>query len=239
MALRPHLNERVDLLYKDWIEPDIAKFTWQVAHDALQEEVARGFDAEPIVITDGTYRRDPRTVKPFGRIEFVARANLADAVEWILAELVQRSPHLGTRPYIYRDSHVVMVNGASITDLARLRTLKPGDKVQIVNTVPYARKIEGATGAKEKINRRTGKVARHARARRRGISASARGGVYRPVFAIAKQKFGRAMFVDFKMVKLDLGVKVWGQQGGSSKRRVQRDQVYPAIQLTMGRAVAT
>jgi len=240
MALSPrlHVNERVDTVYKDWIEPDLRKYTWQVAQDTLAEERAKGFDEEPIVITDGRYRADPRQVKLYGKIEFVARQNVADAVKWILAELVRRSPYLGTQPYIYRDSHVVMVNGASISDLRQLENLRPGDKVQIVNTVPYARKIEGATAAKEKVNKRTGKVTRQARAKRRGSSSAARNGVYRPVYAIAKQRFGRVMFVDYKMVRLDLGVRVWGKQGGGKNaRRVLRDQVYPAIQISQGRAI--
>ncbi len=47
------------------------------------------------------------------------------------------------------------------------------------------------------------------------------------------------MFVDFKCVPLNLGVKVWGDQGGrygkngvkGTVKRVQRDQVYPALQF--------
>jgi len=53
------------------------------------------------------------------------------------------------------------------------------------------------------------------------------------------QRYGRSLFVDFKYVKLDTGVKVWGDQGGGYRtsgtkrtvKRVLRDQVYPAIQI--------
>ena len=41
-------------------------------------------------------------------------------------------------------------------------------------------------------------------------------------------RFGKALFFDFKYVNLNIGIKVWGKQGA---RRVQRDQVYPALQF--------
>ena len=45
-------------------------------------------------------------------------------------------------------------------------------------------------------------------------------------------RYGKSLFFDFKYVNLNTGVKVWGQSGGSkSAKRVQRDQVYPAIQF--------
>jgi len=45
-------------------------------------------------------------------------------------------------------------------------------------------------------------------------------------------RFGKSLFFDFKYVNLNTGVKVWGKRGGrSSTRRVQRDQVYPALQF--------
>ena len=88
---------------------------------------------------------------------------------------------------------------------------------QIVNPQPYARKIEGATASKK-----TG------RAKRRGISRKARAGVYRPVLRALVNRYSKSMFFDFKYVKLNTGVKVWGKSGS---KRVQRDQVYPALQF--------
>ncbi len=46
------------------------------------------------------------------------------------------------------------------------------------------------------------------------------------------QRYGRSMFFDFTYVKLNTGVKVWGAQGGGKgRKRVQRDQVYPALKI--------
>ena len=53
------------------------------------------------------------------------------------------------------------------------------------------------------------------------------------------QQFGRVLFADFKYVQLNTGARVWGDQGGRYRKngtrgvvkRVQRNQVYPSIQL--------
>lgn len=190
--------------------------TIDVAKRALREEVARGFDNEPVVITDGMPRRDYLQVKPFGRIEFAARTSMAEAVRWALTELQKKSPVLTGR---YASSHTVMINGAEVQGniWGALRNVRPTDRVQIVNPQPYARKIEGATA-----NRRTG------RGKRAALSRQARSGVYRVVLRALVNRFGKALFFDFKYVNLNIGIKVWGKRGA---RRVQRDQVYPALQF--------
>lgn len=194
--------------------------TIKAAEEALQREVARGFDRSPVVVTDGMPRRDYSQVKPFGKIEFIADTALADAVRWALTELQKRSPVLTGR---YAQSHAVMINGAEVEGniWQKLRAIGPTDRVQIVNPQPYARKIERATASK-----RTGRSARKA------LSRQAKAGVYQPVLRALVQRYGKSMFFDFKYVQLNTGVKVWGRLGGSaSAKRVQRDQVYPALQF--------
>jgi hypothetical protein len=194
----------------------VRQATIDTAIRALQEEVARGFDTQPVVVTDGMPRRDYLLVRPFGRIEFVARTSMADAVRWALTELQKRSPVLTGR---YAGSHTVMINGAEVQGniWVALRNVRPTDRVQIVNPQPYARKIEGATA-----NKRTG------RGKRAALSRQARSGVYRVVLRALVNRFGKALFFDFKYVNLNTGIKVWGKRGA---RRVQRDQVYPALQF--------
>ena len=194
----------------------VKEHTIAVAERALREEVRRGFDTQPVVITDGMPRRDSLQVKPFGRIEFAARTSMAEAVRWALTELQKRSPVLTGR---YASSHTVMINGAEVQGniWVALRNVRPTDRVQIVNPQPYARKIEGATA-----NRRAG------RGKRAALSRQARSGVYRVVLRALVNRFGKALFFDFKYVNLNTGIKVWGKRG---TRRVQRDQVYPALQF--------
>ena len=205
-------TEQLGRSIADWVKAA----TIETAERVLREEVARGFDNEPVVITDGMPRRDYLQVKPFGRIEFAARTSMVEAVRWALTELQKKSPVLTGR---YASSHTVMINGAEVVGniWVALRNVRPTDRVQIVNPQPYARKIEGATA-----NRRTG------RGKRAALSRQARSGVYRVVLRALVNRFGKALFFDFKYVNLNLGIKVWGKRGA---RRVQRDQVYPALQF--------
>lgn len=217
------------------VGPSVEQMGWSIAkwvqdvtidvalNKALPEEVRKGFDNEPVVITDGAVRRDPRQVKPFGKIEFVARTNIADAVLWAHAELIRRSPIGPTKDGHYKDDHIIMINGAELKGNVRvaLTKVKAGDRVQLVNTRIYARKLEGNT-ARKKIGRQ----------RRRGSSRQAPGGIYRPVLRSMVQRWGKSVYVEFKYVKLNLGVKVWGLQGGGKNRaKVRRDQVYPALSV--------
>lgn len=221
------------------VGPSVEQMGWSIAkwvqdvtidvalNKALPEEVRKGFDNEPVVITDGVVRRDPRQVKPFGKIEFVARTDMWQVVQWIMAELFRRSP---VKTGAYRQAHILMINGAAVQGNLRaaLQKAKAGDKIQIVNTQPYARKLEGQTA-----NKRTG------RGKRKPTSRQAPGGIYRPTLRAVVQRWGKSVYVEYKMVQLNLGVKVWGDQGGSYNRagrkghvkRVQRAQVYPALQL--------
>lgn len=205
---------------------------WVQKHTVAEAEKAlkstKGFGQhQPIVITDGRPNRAPQDVRPFGRIEFRRRANMADAVLLALDELRKASPVLTGR---YVSAHTVLLNGAEIRANLRqtLLNVKPTDRVQIVNPQPYARKIEGA-----RANKKTGRGVRKA------ASKQAKSGVYRKVHRLLLARFGRTMFIDFTYVKLEGGVKVWGDQGGrygrngakGTVKRVQRDQVYPAFKF--------
>ena len=218
----------------EWVKAN----TIAVAERALREEVGRGFDNQPVVVTDGTPRRDYLQVKPFGKIEFIRRPQMAEAVLWALDALRKKSPVRSGR---YVQSHMVLLNGAEITgDLrAVLFSVKETDRVQIVNPLPYARKIEGRKGTKKS----GGKIA--------GQSLMAPRGVYeRVVLPLLVRRYGRSMFFDFKFVKLEGAAKVWGAPGGrkaplparsltrgSNGRitgqthagRIQRDAVYPSL----------
>jgi len=205
----------------------VKEATIKAAEDALVAEVAKGFDNKPVVVTDGMPRRDYHGVKPFGRIEFIRRPQMAEAVLWALDMLRKRSPVLTGR---YVQSHTVLLNGAEITgDIkAALQNVKDGDRVQIVNPQPYAKKIEG-----RKARSKGRGAARTKTAAVAGQSRQAPRGVYeRVVLPMLVRRYGRSMFFDFKFVKLDSGVKVKGWSGGgAARKRILRDHVFPAIQF--------
>jgi hypothetical protein len=162
--------------------------TIAVAERALREEVRRGFDNVPVVITDGVPRRDYYgQVKPFGKIEFTRRPSMVDAVLFALDQLRRKSPVRSGR---YVQSHAVLLNGAEIVgDLrAALLSVKGTDRVQIVNTQPYAKKIEGRKA------RSKGRGAARARtAAVSGLSSQAPRGVYeRVVLPLLVRRYGRS-----------------------------------------------
>jgi hypothetical protein len=193
--------------------------TIAVAEKVLREEVGRGFDNEPLVVTDGVSRRDYHDVKPFGRIEFIARPRMADAVMWALAEIQRRSPVLTGR---YKAAHIVMLNGEQITtgNLAlALRNVKDGDRVQIVNPQPYAKKIEARAGSRKR-----------GITRQKGESSQAPAGVYQPVLSALVQRYGKSMFFDFKYVPLNLGLR-YVRHGKGKRSKAGRAYVYPALQF--------
>jgi hypothetical protein len=201
---------------------------------ATEERVRAGLGKDAVVVTDGVRGKAAEDVKAFGKIVFVAKPNIAEVVLWALAKLIEISPVGPAEGGHYKDDHVVLVNGKAVTGNLRgaLSALGPGDRVMIVNPRIYARKLEGATAN-----------ARTQRARRRGSSRQAPNGVYRVVQRLVVQRYSKSLFVDFKYVKLNTGVKVWGAVGGGRVRingkwvarnprgRARRDQVYPALQL--------
>ena len=199
------------------------------AETALREEVAKGFDNQPVVVTDGMPRRDYAQVKPFGKIEFIRRPQMAEAVLWALDELRKRSPVLTGR---YVQSHSVLINNVEITGNIRsaLLAIKETDRVQIVNPQPYAKKIEGRKATSRGRGASRVKLASFA-----GQSKQAPRGVYeRVVLPMLVRRYGRSMFFDFKYVKLSTGLKVRGLQGGGvNRRRVMRDAVYPSLHFFM------
>lgn len=217
-----HIGKPVDAKsIGEWVKAN----TIAVAERALREEVGRGFDNQPVVVTDGTPRRDYLQVKPFGKIEFIRRPQMADAVLWALDALRKKSPVRSGR---YVQSHAVLLNGAEITgDLrAALVAVRETDRVQIVNPLPYAKKIEGRRARSK--GRGANRVKTSAAA---GLSRQAPRGVYeRVVLPLLVRRYGRSMFFDFKYVKLNTGLKVKGYQGGgASRKRIMRNHVYPAL----------
>lgn len=213
----------------------VKQLTVETSYEELTEAVrSDNFDNRPTVVVDGKAKRPVEEVKPYGKVVFVGQSEMADVIRWALTELQKRSP---VRTGRYASSHTVLVDGKEIEgDIwGALANIGDTSRVQIVNTQPYARKLEGQTA-----NKKTG------RGKRKPSSAQAKGGVYRPVLRALVARYSKSMFFDFKMVKIPtLGVKVWGNQGGGRRRskvlqaalgnykvkRVQRDQVYPALQF--------
>jgi hypothetical protein len=228
-------RERIDTIWDADLVPDIREYTKTVARQVLAEEQMKGFDEKPRRIVDRQFDAPLDAVRPFGVIEFIARGDIAELLRWIWAGILRRSPVLTGR---YKGSHLIMLNGTSIGSdpEAVIAKYKPGDRIQIVNTMPYAKKIEGRSKTKA------------GGAAVRGQSKKAPNGVYRAVFGAATRRYGKVAFIDFKYVKLDTGVTVMGYQGGAHftakknagdirrRKRIKRPAVYPSIHISQSEA---
>ena len=212
----------------DWdklANPLIADFTRKVAEEALIKAVHGGFDNEPIVVTDGVAFRDYADVKPFGKIEFFRRPVLAECARWMMARLVALSPVGPGRNGHYRDKHIYMINHAQV-DEAALDNLKAGDRVQIINTQLYARKLEGS--------RARGRGSRR-RPKKKALSRQAPNGIYIVVYREAIARYGRSLFIDFGYEKLNLNQTVMRRQTQGKKLRhpYAVDALFPAFNLAI------
>ena len=101
-------------------------------------------------------------------------------------------PHAG----LYRDSHTLFLNGASVLDASGW---SPGDQLEISNPEPYARKIE--VGAM-KIN--------------------VEGHVYERAAAMIRSKYGSAVKVEFVFIPLRFGNAQAQAASGISTRHSRR-----------------
>lgn len=229
--------------FDKWEANRLRKFQIAVAEKHLKARVARGFDPEPLVVTDGRARRDYRDVKVFGVIEFARRASLAEAVLWARDRAVEISPVGPAKAGHYRDDHLVMIDNVAVRgDLkAKLMAVKPGQRVQLVNPRVYAALIEGKDAyTRWEVRPKRGNPGRRAQRRKQGWKAKAMQGqsrkapqgVYRVVFRELVRRYGKTMAFNFSNVKLPNGVKVMGKRGGGG-RRALRDQVYPTITFVL------
>lgn len=213
------VRDRIEMVWDQELEPDLRRYQVAAARQVLAEEQLRGFDERPRRIVDRRYDAPLDSVRFGGTIEFIARGDIAALLRWIWEEIVRRSPVLTGR---YKSSHLIMLNGTSVGSdpEAVIRQMKSGDRIQIVNTQPYAKKIEG------RARSRTGGAAV------RGQSKQAPNGVYRAVYASAKRRYNKVAMIDFTYVKLDTGLTVMGfQGGGKNRKRMRRPAVFPAIKL--------
>ena len=205
------------------VEASIQQFTVDTALRILGEKVQGGFDAEPVVVTDGVPGRDPRQVKPFGKIEFIRRPIMGECARWIMGELKALAPIGPGINGHYKDAFQYLINDVQAAD-ADLDNVGPGDRVQIINTKIYARKLEGSR-AKGRGSKR--------RPKKRALSAQAPNGIFNVVWRQAIARYGRSIFIDFRYRELNLGLTVMRRrtQGKKLAHPYAVSALYPTLNL--------
>lgn len=224
----------------DWTLGDLLHFTKNalihIAYDALKEEQGKGFDKNPITIVDGKFGKNVNDVNPLGKIQYVSHVgNIAEIIRYAFEAVWSRSPQ--GRKSEYLSSNVVVYNGRQVAkDPATLETwlkstsIKDGDKIRIVNTAPYARKLE-LQGVRYGVTKR-----KFGKASKKNLqTANSKGQVKKPNGAYAlsaksiKAKYGRNAIIKFDLM---LGSSL-GLNGPGRVRKTGRDRgrpyVYPTI----------
>lgn len=242
-----HSTRAKDL--KDMVEMS-KEATIDIARDVLKEEQSNGFDKKPRVRTDNVFDKPIINVKAFGKIEYFARQNYAEAIQGIYTRLLALSPVGQTR--YYKNTHFVLHRGKTVaTDASELKAwlataqFREGDVVRFVNAMPYARKLELnsnrniISGSKSGSKNRKGKT---------GLSSSGSGamvkkpnGAYYLTYRYARSQYKSvATFIKFAFLTGDvLGIDkapIRGRQPSgaafrTSFKKDKRPYLYPTIVL--------
>jgi hypothetical protein len=172
------IDRDLSLLLGDDLSPEgrsaaLAAFARQANEDALrQNEAAIGRRPAVRRVVDGRVGAAEESVKPGGMIAYEYDL-VADMLTYIGDLLVAHSPVLtGT----YARSFLIMVDGAPHEPGAPLPP--SAQDIVIVNTTPYARKVEGAPG-------------------RPPQSDQAPDGVFQAVAMLATSRFGNVAAIKF------------------------------------------
>jgi hypothetical protein len=133
---------------------------------------ALGRDVESKTFVDGREGAPLESVKPYGTIVHLFAVHVA-AVDFAYETILSLSPIYTGR---YKDSHILMVNGVETAG-----PVTPGvdDEIALVNTQPYARRLEHGWSKRQ-----------------------APDGIYEVAFPIVRRRFGGIVRVDFTYMDL-------------------------------------
>lgn len=222
---------------------DILKWTKTqlivVANNALIEEQGRGFDKNPVVIVDGKKGKSVSDVHPLGSIEFVSRQDFGEILLNAYNEIILSSKVLTGR---YQASHQVVWNKTTVaTDLLSLMTwiktnpqIKVADTLMIVNTQPYARKLEllGVTAGRSLRNRKERSFKRKGVTQK--IVVNKPNGTYQLALRRVKSKSKNNVGVFFKFLPGSFLGLSGSFKKGKDQKSIGRPYLYPALIFKIG-----
>jgi hypothetical protein len=210
-----------------------------IARDVLNEELNRGFPKDYITIVDGRVGLNEEAVKPFGRIEYAARLQITEVVDQMW-ETVLRLSKVVTGEYI--GSHVMTYNGNTIARTpsearvwAKAVSVKNGDRIRMVNTAPYARRLELLGVTAFSTRRKSGKSSNKKR-RKAGIIVRKPNGTYYQSFLSLNRLVSKGVG-KFKYENVsggEIGITGKGREFSTQSRGNNRPYVYPSILFKVG-----
>lgn len=225
-----------------------------ISSDVLREEQAEGFDKNPITLVDGSHNKKVEDVNPLGKIQFVSRQNLREVIKYAFDAVWERSPVLTGQ---YLTSNVVTYNGtqvanspASLEKWLDKQTFSDRDKIRIVNTAPYARKLELEGVRADSTRVKWGKGSSHSKGRTNGKGKiRIPNGAYTLATKAIKAKYGRNAFIKFELMSgSTIGlvgegrVRLTGKDSKENRSKMGKSPmtyVYPSILIFAFDASAT
>ena len=213
-----------------------------IADQVFHEEIARGFDKNPIVAVDGKVGAPIASVHPLGKIEFTSRASMKEILLETYQGILGRSPVLTGR---YRRSHRVLHNGKEVAyDLRSLKEwldgnpkLEDKDYILFVNVQPYARKLErlGVTYGNARYSSRSVRVTKSKN--KKGevrIRMNQPNGTYYLTARAIRTKYKRNSIIRFTFISGSLlGLTASFKTGRRGKNSAGRPYIYPAILISV------
>lgn len=201
----------------------------------LKEEQARGFDKNPVVVVDNIVGKSVEDVKPFGKLDYVSRADMGDIIHETYQRLTDLSPVLTGK---YKSSNFVFLNGEQVaTDPSSLSSwidsnpeFKQSDLIRFVNIAPYARKLERLGVTAQRTQSRSEKSSDKRRAAR-GVRVLVPNGDYFLTARQIRSKYKRNSIIRFEFIS---GGQL-GIQGNFAARRGKpgRAYLYPSITISV------
>lgn len=188
----------------------LAFFTKQAlistAETVFREEISKGFDPDPIVRVDNRIGKSVDDVKAFGKIEYISRINIREAIEFGYEAILKRSPVVTG---IYKSQNLVFFNGRQIASTLKelekffdnAPRIEDRDVFRFVNAAPYAHALEryGRTRQRKQPRKRK----RRGERGKRGQRVLKPNGTYKLTERALKKKF-RGLLPVFKLVPGDV-----------------------------------
>lgn len=137
----PISTTQIEQIKGKFSRQELPRITARVAREKLAEQLAVA-PAPYRTYVDGIESAALESVRPGGIILF-RFARIGPVIDWIYAELLDRSPVGPDKDGHYRDDHKLFINGIEVSagDGAEI-IIPPGAECIFLDTKPYSRKIE-------------------------------------------------------------------------------------------------
>lgn len=239
-------NLKIDILppKKEFTVTEARDFFRQVliatADEVLDEEIRKGFPKDYVTVVDGNVNKPISQVRASGSIEFSAQISIEEIAVEMWRAVTNRS-RIVTGEYF--DNHAMYFNGkpvaSSIQEVrawAPTAEVRPGSVLRMINTAPYARRLEllGVSAGSSSI--KLGSSSDRKRANR-GIKVRKPNGAYYLSYLFLNRSFSRAAG-RFRYENIP-GSELQGLPSGHSRtftRQPKKSQngrpyLYPSISL--------